>query len=172
MVDSDLITEDTRADQSAAAAARYQRRREFVVFVVLPALLSIVLLLVWQPWHSYSVPAGTSIFETVDGTWDWEGAEGFCEKNPHTITFSADSSIMYLTGRQPWSDKDTSRVAVYDLVEHTQNRIQGKIRGETRLDAKGQPVVWDLILTSQDSYQWHQVGWPRYARTKTVRRCT
>ena len=158
-------------DRAAAAAARYQDRRELVVFVGLPAMLMIVLLLTWHPWRSYALPAGTSIFQTVAGRWDWDGAEGFCERNPHTITFSPDSSIMYLTGRLPWSKEDTSRVAVYDLSEHTQNRIRGKIRGETRLDAKGQPVVWDLILASRDSYQWHQVGWPSLSRTKAVRRC-
>jgi hypothetical protein len=154
------------------SAIRQQNRRELALFVAFPALMAIVLLLAWQPWHSYAEPAGTSIFRAVAGSWDWEGADGFCSTNPHTISFSPDTSIMYLTGRLPWSDKDTTRVAVYDLFEHTQNRIQGKIRGETRLDESGQPVVWDLILTSHDSYQWHRVGWASSARTKTVRRCT
>src|SRR5689334_21758658 len=120
------------------SAAQQRLRRELALFVVFPALLSLVLLLMWRPWHSYSVPDQTSVFEVVAGTWDWEGAAGFCDKDPHTITFSPDTSIMYLTAREPWSNTDTSRVAVYDLVEHTQNRIQGKIRGETRLDGKGQ----------------------------------
>ena len=164
------MSEDPQPARGPGAATDYQGKREVVVFVLLPAILAVALW-AWQPWRGYSLDADASIYHVVAGTWDWEGADGFCKTNPHTITFSADTSVMYLTARVPWSKDDTSRVAVYDLSEHTQNRIRGKIRGETRLDANGRPVVWDLVLTSHDSYRWHQVGWPFFSYTKTVRRC-
>jgi hypothetical protein len=32
-------------------------------------------------------------------------------------------------------------------------------------------VVWDLVLTTHDSYHWHRVDWAAIGLTKEVRRC-
>lgn len=60
---------------------------------------------------------------------------------------------------------------VYDIVQSDSAGVRGAIRGETRVDAEGKPVVWDLVLTGQDAYRWQQVGWPAFSYTGPVHRC-
>ena len=147
--------------------------RDIALLFGIPLVLLAALVLWWAPWESYAVPAGMSIFDVAKGTWDWDDADEFCVDNPHTIEFSSDSSVMIISREQPWLDTEgvEHRVAEYDIWEHSADRIRGRIRGETRLTESGEPVVWDLVLTSQDSYHWHRTDWAPSNFTKTVRRC-
>jgi hypothetical protein len=63
------------------------------------------------------------------------------------------------------------RVAEYDIQEVSRRHVRGRIRGETRRTDAGEPVVWDLVLTSRDEYRWHRTDWPPGSDTKSVRRC-
>jgi hypothetical protein len=119
------------------------------------------------------VPPPGDVFAIAAGTWDWEGAEGFCEEDPHTITFSADRGLMTLVSRQPWTDSSGAahQRTEYDVLEHAAGRVRGRIRGETRQTSDGQPVVWDLVLVDSNTYRWHRTDWPPGGYTKPVRRC-
>jgi hypothetical protein len=43
--------------------------------------------------------------------------------------------------------------------------------GETRLDARGKPVVWDLLMPDRDTFYWHRADWPAGSVAAPSRRC-
>jgi hypothetical protein len=158
-------------DQRAA-----DRRRIFLRDSALLLALVVIAgggLVWWKPWApDYEVPPDTDIFATAAGTWDWTTApaDSFCVAQRHTVAFSPDRRVMTITH---WTDSDGTvhQVSVYDLSEHSRHHVRGRIRDETRLTDAGTPVVWDLVLTSADSYQWHRTDWPAFAYTPAIRRC-
>ena len=123
-----------------------------------------------RPIEPYVPPDGTDIYEAASGTWDWDARPGSCSENPHTITFSPDRLTMLLTHAKPL-DGDTDRVTRYEIREVAPSGIRGFMIGETRRDDAGQLVVWDLILTSPNTYRWHRVDWPAGSYTPQVVRC-
>jgi hypothetical protein len=162
---------------SAGSAPRDTMTRDLLLLLGVPGLVTVLLLLWWRPWRPWRSPyeasSAVDIFNVASGTWDWTGAHGFCAENPHTITFSADRQLMTITPRIPWTDSAgvEQGPAVYDIQEHTRERIRGQIRGETRLTKSGEPVVWDLVLFSADEYRWHRTDWPPGSYTEKVVRC-
>jgi hypothetical protein len=156
-----------------------QRRflRDLVLLLGLPGILTAVLLAWWQPWRRLAEPfevgGSGDIFAVASGTWDWEGAEGFCQKDPHTVSFSPDRTLMTLTSREPYTDSagTVHLVTEYDIQEHSRGRIRGLIRGESRKTAQGVPVVWDFVLVDSNTYRWHRTDWPLGGSTKSIRRC-
>jgi hypothetical protein len=149
--------------------------RDLGLLLGLPFLAMAALVAWWRPWDRsvFQLPAGTDIHAFATGTWDWEGAEDFCVKNPHTISFSPDRKVMTLRFRTSWTDSTgaSHQIAEYDLEDAEPGTLRGRIRGETRMTAGGEPVVWDLVPTSPRSYSWHRTDWPSWGRTPNVRRC-
>ena len=119
----------------------------------------------------YDVPAGTDIFTVVEGTWDWSGSPGVCRDNPHRITFSSDRREMVLAFEQPLDSVSGVRTASYDIRDTTRHSIRGFMAGETRQSTTGGLIVWDLVLTSPNSYRWRGTDWPRGSYTPEVVRC-
>ena len=150
-------------------------RRDLLKLLGIPFIGLAAVVAWWRPWVpvTYSAPTAEGFFTIASGAWDWEGADSLCVANPHTISFSPDHAVMYLAHRVPWTDSagKEHRVAVYDIQDHSPSQVRGLIRGETRRTEAGDPVVWDLILTSPNSYAWHRTDWPSSGRTKGVRRC-
>jgi hypothetical protein len=164
---SSLLEQDYRAGRKALG-------RAVLALLGIPAVLLGVLLAWWKPWKEvYDVPSNRSIFDVVAGKWDWRGAEEHCIKDPHWVGFSADHKVMILTYKESWTDSlgAEHRSAEYDIQVVTTHHIRGLIRGETRLTEKGTPVVWDLVLTSPNSYRWHRTDWADGEYTKVVDRC-
>ena len=167
------MTDKWPAPPTTGRSADRRFARDLALLFGIPLVIIVALVIWWGPRRTYAAPPGSSVFEVATGTWDWEQAEEFCEKNPHTIGFSPDSSVMILTHKEPWTDGAgvEHRVAEYDIWEHTRNRIRGRIRGELRLTESGEPVVWDLVLSSPDAFRWHRTDWVPLSYTPTVRRC-
>jgi hypothetical protein len=148
--------------------------RDLALLLGLPFLAAVGILAFWRPWKvHYDVGAKNDVHAVISGEWDWAAAEGFCKKNPHTISFSPDRKLMTIRHVEPWTDSAgvAHRVAEYDLEEVSRHHVRGQIRGETRLTAAGEPVVWDLVLTSPNSYRWQRADWPFWGYTPEVRRC-
>jgi hypothetical protein len=155
-------------------------RRDFLrdigLLVGLPLAVAVGLLYWVGPWpSSYEVPEDTDIFAVAAGTWDWTTApaDSFCVARWHSVAFSPERDIMTITQNEPWTDPAgvVHQVTVYDLWEHSRRHVRGQIRGETRLTEKGEPVVWDLVLTSADSYQWRRTDLPSFAGSAPIHRC-
>lgn len=121
----------------------------------------------------YEPPSGSDIFAVVPGKWAWTTADSGCTKEWHRITFSPNRTVMMIAASKPYEGADgkLDSIAVYDIQAHTQTWIRGAIRGETRLTDAGKPVVWDLVLRSEDRYVWHRTDWEPRATTAAIRRC-
>lgn len=126
-------------------------------------------------WWSqpFELPGGADIFAVVEGKWAWTTSDSGCTKEWHRITFSADRTVMMIAASQPYEGADGKfdSVAIYDVQAHSQTWIRGAIRGETRVTAAGKPVVWDLVLRSDDRYAWHRTDWAPRGTTADIRRC-
>jgi hypothetical protein len=159
--------------QPASNRRTFLRDMAFLLVLAAAAVLS---LFWWAPWApEYEVPPDTDIFTVAAGTWGWTTApaDSFCVARWHTVAFSPDRTVMTITANEPWTDSvgTVHQLAVYDLSEHSRHHVRGQIRGETRLTSAGEPVVWDLVLTSPDSYHWHRADWPFFSYTASVGRC-
>lgn len=123
--------------------------------------------------RTYEIPPGKDIFAVVQGTWAWTTSDSNCVTDPHRISFTPDHTGMLITLAHPYKRADGTlhSVAYYDILRVTRSSIRGAIRGETRLTADSQPVVWDLVLRSPDRYTWHRTDWARWEHTQDIRRC-
>jgi hypothetical protein len=114
-----------------------------------------------------------SAIEHAPGTWGWKGDLATnCKTNPHTISFSADKSLMYLRHAQPadsWDGK--KRLTVHYRVERSSPELRHSLIGETRRTDEGERVAWDLFMISRDEYCWHRADWPEEACTNAIERC-
>ena len=113
------------------------------------------------------------IAEVLRGVWDWEEAPKRCQDNPHSISFTTGGSRMEV--RHPKGavvgSKAPEVVTVYRVLAEGPRALRMEIVGETRRTERGDPVVWDLILLSDDSYCWRRTDWPPQGCTGRVLRC-
>jgi hypothetical protein len=144
-----------------------------IAIVLAVPLVALAVAAYYWATRPYKVPAGSDIFDVVQGRWAWTTDTGGCATKWHRIAFSADRQVMTIASSEPYvgADGKLDSVAVYDILAHTDSWIRGAIRGETRLTADSQPVVWDLVLRSPDRYAWHRTDWFAGALTRAVERC-
>lgn len=115
------------------------------------------------------------ITERLAGTWAWEAQADACNAaNTHTYEFSKDRRMMYLVYKEgavvgDFEPKARNPYAILDVSSH---RIRTRIPGETRLTDSGEPVEWDLVKTSRDSYCWRRADWSYYSCTGQIIRCS
>ena len=121
----------------------------------------------------YEPPPGTDVYTLVRGTWAWTTADTNCRTNPQTISFTPDRKGMIITLAHPYKHTDGTfnSVAYYDILRVTPNSIRGAIRGESRLTADSEPVVWDLVLESPNRFAWHRTDWANWEHTRDLQRC-
>lgn len=111
-----------------------------------------------------------AIMRIVAGEWDWSGDSLICRQNPHTITFTSDTTFMVLRFREP-ADSMSGREFRYQLRGFTENSITGQIVGEQRRNAQGKPITWELLLTGPNSYRWRDADGNPQAVTRAIVRC-
>jgi hypothetical protein len=105
----------------------------------------------------------------LTGRWDWSTRAHRCDDSAHVIAFSPDRERMTIA--MPPHPPDTGWTATYDVLELTPSRLRGAIRGEKRLTAGGEPVVWDLVMFGPNEYHWHRTDWASWQYTGAVVRC-
>jgi hypothetical protein len=141
----------------------------------LPTIVVAVLLWQWHPWRleRYQVASVDQIYTVATGTWDWDSDSVRCGPMTHQISFSPDHRLMVLRGVKPWTlpDGTSQSTAEYEIREVTRSHIRAFMRGESRRTPGGELVVWDLVLTSLNSYAWHEADWPNFALTGRISRC-
>jgi hypothetical protein len=149
--------------------------RDLALLLGLPALLVVGGLALWRPWEvrRFAADSADAVFDLAAGVWDWQAADSFCVRNPHRVWFSPDRSHMYIYYTRPWTDSlgNSDSGAVYQIRQHSASHIRGFILDETRRTPTGELVVWDLVLTSPNSYAWHRTDWEPGAYTKPIDRC-
>lgn len=134
--------------------------RDLGLLLGLPILCIVGFIYWWSPWpDKFDVASPDRVFEQVAGTWHWVGYDT-CGVSYHTITFDAPPTVMMLISFTPPTDSTPTTIdtTFYDIQGHGTHHVRGLIRGETRKSLLGEPVVWDLVLTSPDTYQWKQAG--------------
>jgi len=125
----------------------------------------------WPKVPDYTVPEGVEVFDVAEGIWAPDAAA--CGDDSQAITFSPDRSQMFIT----WMDKapdetgTRKRRATYEILEYSEGHIRGAIIGETRTTDAGDPVVWDLMLRSEDVFTWHRTDWSELSFTSDMQRC-
>jgi hypothetical protein len=142
--------------------------------MITPTVVPLMVLVLLRACHTvdaYEVPSGSSVESVAEGVWDWAGRDGTCRDNPHTISFSPDQRYMVLTFPHPIDSATGKREARYEIRGQTRNSIRGFIIDETRRTEGGELVVWDLVLTSPNSYRWHRTDWAAGSYTAEVIRC-
>lgn len=150
--------------------------RDLSLLLGIPAIGFFLLIWQWHPWYRtpFELPSRDQMFTTLPGTWDWRSDSIPCGPMRHTISFTADHQLMVIRAVTPWTDSSGVKdsVAEYEIRRVTRSSIRAYIRGETRRTPGGRPVVWDLVLTSPDSYTWHRTDWLSWGQTGEIRRCS
>lgn len=129
----------------------------------------VVALGLWSLSHNgYAFP-DRDLPTHLAGRWDWSTRAHQCDDSAHVITFSRDRKTMTIA--MPPSASDTGWSATYDILSLTPSRLRGAIRGEKRLTASGEPVVWDLVMFGPNEYHWQRTDWKPWEYTAGVVRC-
>jgi len=168
-------TSETLDAPAITGTAAVPGRRRRVVLRTIGAIIGVTAISVaiglWQTHITpYSVPSGTDIRKTVAGRWTWVSDSAGCA-NAHVISFSDDGKVMTIF--QPSHKVSEADVTTtYDIKLTSPSMIRGAIRGETRLDKDGKPVVWDLVLVGPDAYRWRRNDWfSAWGYTGSIMRC-
>lgn len=113
----------------------------------------------------------SSVFEQLVGNWD-EEHPGFC-KNPHALSFDDSKSTMMVEYAEVgWVTKSDSRKMFrYRILGANHSSLRTQLENEPRLDDKGNPVVWHIVVVDADTYCWGRDDWPEGACTPPRRRC-
>jgi hypothetical protein len=125
---------------------------------------------------------GEEIISALPGRWQYmdgksdetTGMAVSCEKFAERIWFERDEKgelVYYSQYEAPGSEKNVSRVGVSRFPFPERYTIRLQYEGEERLDDKGKPVAWEVIMTERDTFYWHRIDWPPGGTTAPVRRC-
>lgn len=106
------------------------------------------------------------------GSWEFSGSEA-CASNPQVISFSPDGSLMHITWPQGGEagEGDLRDRFTYRIGRQTGNAVRLDLVDETRMDALGNPVAWDLVRLDQDSFCWRRSDWGPASCTRAIVRC-
>lgn len=106
------------------------------------------------------------------GDWAWEPEH--CADDPIRISSSADGREMYHDTKAGL----TSGVAIparqrllYRVLDSRDSRLRLALADETRQDASGKPVIWELVMMDPDRFCWRQADWPADGCTRPLARC-
>ncbi len=111
-------------------------------------------------------------FTVIPGQWGWAGSND-CAAYPKVISFNADQKKMFLSLAPvtPEGTREPRRQATYNVLRRVPDGLSMSLPDETRLDASGKPVTWDLIVMDKNQMCWHRSDWPQGGCTKSISRC-
>jgi hypothetical protein len=119
-----------------------------------------------------AAPADLDPFAVIPGQWGWADSND-CAAYPKVIRFNADREKMFLSLSPvtPDGTREPRRQATYDILRELPNGLSMSLPDETRHDASGRPVTWDLIVMDKNQMCWHRSDWPQYGCTRSISRC-
>jgi hypothetical protein len=116
----------------------------------------------------------TDPFVLVQGTWDWANRPGSCQDNPQTLTLSSDRTKVILEYRKPVINPagKPQKTEVYKILDARAHLLHAQVEGETKKDKTGQPVTYDLMFVTDNSFCFHRSDWGKTQCTNMLKRCT
>ncbi len=110
----------------------------------------------------------------VPGVWDWANQPGSCVDNPQTLTLSADRTKVTLEYKKPVTNAagKPQRSEVYKILDARARWLHAQVVGETKKDRTGQPVTYDFVFASENSFCFHRGDWVKGQCTKMLVRCS
>lgn len=109
----------------------------------------------------------------LEGTWQVPGVES-CSAQPRNIHFAPVRSKLYVRyprGSQTIDGENFKKKWIYLVLSATEDRVRLALQGESRVDASGLPVTWDLRKISPDKFCWRRSDWPFDECTIASTRC-
>ena len=116
----------------------------------------ITLLLACAP--TFGEYEGNAFEALTKGTWDWVGADNFCNGTPHSILISNDKKALQVIFHEGKSDS-IAGVTNYNIRSVSGAILSTNMEGETRTDEQGNIVSWELIVNSPSEYCWRRSDW-------------
>jgi hypothetical protein len=118
-----------------------------------------------------SVPV--DIMSLVGNTWAWERGDDSCTGPKQRFEVSTDGKAMKIHHSEPIEGMDGSTTSVtnYVIDSATKSTLSTYIPEETRVDANGSPVRWNLVLVGRNRMAWHRADWPEDSLTGMLRPC-
>jgi hypothetical protein len=112
----------------------------------------------------------STVFEQLKGTWSEEHTN--CQ-NPNVVSFDDDRTMMLIEYAEVgWAtETDSRKVFRYRILSTDHSAIRVQLENESRLDEKGKPVVWHIVVVDAETYCWGRDDWPQGACTPPRKRC-
>ncbi|HEV7519064.1 MAG TPA: hypothetical protein VGR07_22470 [Thermoanaerobaculia bacterium] len=106
-------------------------------------------------------PSATDPFVLVQGKWGWASGARSCQNNPQTLTLSADRTEVKLEFEKPETNGagKLQKSEVYKILDARARLLRTMVVGEPRKDPKGQPLTYDFVFVSDNSYCLHRSDW-------------
>ena len=100
----------------------------------------------------------------LSGSWsDSVNTSSVCEEARHftRMQLSDDHARLAIFNDRIWKSNlgETNRFAA-TVVAETERSLTLRYDNETRQDAQGKPVEWQLIIVAPGVYRWRQTDWP------------
>jgi len=113
-----------------------------------------------------------SILDTLPGQWI-DVDRKYCDIGRTTVSVSADRQNISFShsGLGRATESDIRQQFNYRVGAQRGNRLHLELENETRLDERGEPVTWDLVMLSSDEFCWSRSDWPEDGCTASVFRC-
>ncbi|PHV14824.1 hypothetical protein CSQ90_21395 [Janthinobacterium sp. BJB303] len=115
---------------------------------------------------SAAVTAATTPFDVtqLSGSWsDSVNANSVCDQARHftRMQLSDDHVRLAIFNDRTWKSKlgETNRFAA-TVVAETEHSLTLRYDNETRLNANGKLVEWQLIIVAPGVYRWRETDWP------------
>ena len=115
---------------------------------------------------SAAVTAATTPFDVtqLSGSWsDSFNTNSVCDQPRHftRMQLSDDHVRLAIFNDRIWKSNlgETNRFAA-TVVAETERSLTLRYDNETRQDAQGKPVEWQLIIVAPGVYRWRQTDWP------------
>lgn len=115
---------------------------------------------------SAAVTAATTPFDVtqLSGSWsDGVNANSVCDQARHftRMQLSDDHARLAIFNDRTWKSKlgETNRFAA-TVVAETERSLTLRYDNETRLNANGKLVEWQLIIVAPGVYRWRETDWP------------
>ena len=109
----------------------------------------------------------TEFRKVLDGWWDTGGeaeSRQFCTpgRTLHRHVFSEDGRALTWAFERPEKIYDGTEVSsvTYRIIGATSVTLTLALEGETRLNPKGAPIVWELVVIADGVFRWRATHFP------------